>query len=623
MFRKLSFVTYLFLGFGLNQTLFAQQVNEPNFTYSTVDRVTPKGATVNLADLPDLPDAKVFSVHPQVVNDPVKLKKLALDAQRKARVTPPSLKKKAGPLAPIVGRNYNGNVTQGTPNDNDMAVGNNGMLVSVVNQNMNVYNDTGRYVIGRTLASFGAALGPLNRTFDPRAIYDPEQDKFIIVFLQGSTSVDTRIVVGFSETNDPSKTWNLYAIPGNFVGDSSWSDYPIISLSKDELFITVNRLKDNTSWQEGFIESYIWQVDKLAGFKGDSLPQRVYQNIKYNNKSVWSICPVKGGSKLYGPFSYFLSQRPSDLNNDTLFIHSISNNLKSGQAKLELKVAKAPVPYGLQPNAIMPNGKKLQTNDARVLSAMYEGGVIYYVGNSIDFTLFSPAVYFGRVHEAWTNTPRIESNIISSDSLDFGYPSIAYVGTGENGDHRSMITFSHVSPSHFPGTSVVYVDRSFGISSPVFVKQGEGNVRLLNDSVERWGDYTGIQRKYNEFGVAWLNGSWGNANGQNRTWISKVSANDASLNTTEKTRFELPTKLYPNPAEEQVSFEFESTQKQLVTISLIDMKSGRQTAIAMEQSKPGTNKLVMDVSKLSNGVYVIILSNENAQISTHKFVVQH
>lgn len=622
MFKKFASIIALFIYVGLNQTLLAQTDNNNGLTYTTVDRVTAKAATVNLADLPDLPDAKIYSLLPQVVSDPVKLRKLQLDAKRNSRIYNKTLQKKSGPQGPLIGRNYNGNVTQGTPNDNDMAVGNNGMLVSVVNQNINVFNDTGRFVIGRTLASFGVALGPLNRTFDPRAIYDPEQDRFIIVFLQGSTSVDTRIIVGFSETNDPSKTWNLYAVPGNFIGDSSWSDYPIISLSKDELFITVNRLKDNTSWQEGFIESYIWQVDKMAGYAGDSLGQKVYQNIKFNGKSVWSICPVKGGSKLYGPFSYFLSQRPSDLNNDTLFIHSISNTAKSGQAKLELKVAKAPVAYGLQPNAIMPNGKKLQTNDARVLSAMYENGVIYYVGNTIDFDLFSPAVYFGRVHEAWTNSPRVESTVISSDTLDFGYPSIAYVGTGENGDHRSMITFSHVSPNHFPGTSVAYVDRNFNVSAPVFVKQGEGNVRLLNDSVERWGDYTGIQRKYNELGVAWLSGSWGNASGQNRTWISRVIANDASLGII-KNETGLSNKVYPNPAEEQVSFEFENLKKQLVTVSILDMRSGQSKAVSAELAKPGLNKVVLDVSKLSNGVYVIILSNEEGRISSHKFVVQH
>jgi hypothetical protein len=622
MFRKYFFIVLLGC-LGLNQVT-AQQlpVSDPRLSYKAIEITSPKGIKVNLADLPDLPDARIISLHPEVGSNPIKLQKLALDKQRLNQPSTKALQKKANVLPPTVGRNFNGNVTQGTPNDNDMAIGNNGMVVSVVNTNMNVYNDTGRFIIGRTLSTLGNAIGPLNRTFDPRVIYDPESDRFIIVFLQGSTSVDSRIVVCFSETNDPSKTWNVYALPGNFVGDSSWSDYPIISLSKEDLFVTVNRLKDNTSWQEGFIESYIWQVEKAKGYAGDSLNQKVYQDIQFNGKKVWSICPVKGGSKLYGPFAYFLSQRPSALSNDTLFVHYITNSLSSGKSSLGMKVVKSNTNYGLQPNAIMPNGKKLQTNDSRVLSAMYENGVIYYVGNSIDFNLFSPAVYFGRVHEVWTNKPRVEASIISSDTLDFGYPSIAYVGSGLDGDHRSMITFSHVSPAHFPGTSVVYVDKNFNVSAPVFVKQGEGNIRIIQDSVERWGDYTGIQKKYNENGVAWLNGSFGNANGQNRTWIGRVSANDPSLSLKDNLN-KANTIVYPNPGNDQVSFEFESDKKELVTISIIDMKGGITTALNKEFAKPGLNKVVLDISKLQNGVYVILLTNEYGKITQHKFVVSH
>ena len=52
-------------------------------------------------------------------------------------------------------------------------------------------------------------LGLLDRYYDPKVIYDPLSDRFILVFLEGSTSSDTRIVVGFTETNDPTQTWNF------------------------------------------------------------------------------------------------------------------------------------------------------------------------------------------------------------------------------------------------------------------------------------------------------------------------------------------------------------------------------------------------------------------------------
>jgi hypothetical protein len=604
--------------------LFASAQDKQELNYKVTELTTPLAATINLADLPDLPIANIVQVKaaPSPLSD-VQQKKLLLDRQRILANPTPNSNKKASADAPSVGRNFAANITQGTPNDNDFCIGNNGMMISCVNTNMNVFNDTGKAIIAKTLSAFGVALGSLNRTYDPRTIYDPLRDRFILVYLQGSSSADTRIIVGFSTTNDPSKTWNLYQIPGNITGDSSWSDYPIIALSKDELFITVNRLKDNTFWKNGFIESYIWQVDKEKGYAGDSLPQRVYNNITYNGKPVWSICPAKGGSQLYGPEMFFLSHRPSDLSNDTVFVHTISNTIKSGPATLTTRVLRNPVPYGLQPNAIQPNGKKLQTNDARVLSAMYEGGVIYYVGNTIDPVRFNPGIYFGRIHEIWSATPRLEGSIISSDTLDFGYPSIAYVGSGQNGDHSSMITFSHVSPKYFPGTSVVYVDRKFNVSAPVFVKKGDGNIQLLFDSVERWGDYTGIQKRYNETGVAWLNGSFGNANNQNRTWIAKITSNDP-LTSIASVQTEKPLgKLYPNPASETITLEFEMKEKKVLYIELMSIDGKVRTMVGADLAKPGLNQLHLNTANLENGIYFVNLIDNEKVIQSMRFVVYH
>jgi hypothetical protein len=72
---------------------------------------------------------------------------------------------------------------------------------------------------------------------------------------------------------------------------------------------------------------------------------------------------------------FLFSVRPDQLWNDTVFVHEITNTIKSGKAELKTKLVVADNHYGLQPNAFQPNGKKLQTNDARVLSAMYENGI--------------------------------------------------------------------------------------------------------------------------------------------------------------------------------------------------------------------------------------------------------
>ncbi|MFY8022252.1 MAG: T9SS type A sorting domain-containing protein [Bacteroidia bacterium] len=615
---KFNYLPLLLVLSFLHLTAIAQTENEGNLF------LIKKAGDIQLSEIPSLPDARIISLAPAPLSE-IKQKKLELDRLRQnhKNENSKSLNKKGLAVIPKLSNNFNGNVTQGTPNDNDFAISNSGIMMSVVNQNINVYNDTGRLVIGRTLASIASALGSLNRTYDPRVIYDPDQDRFILVFLQGSSSLDTRIVVGFTKTSDPSKAWSFYTIPGNITGDSSWSDYPILSLSKDELFITINRLKDNTFWKNGFLESYIWQIDKMNGFNSDSvLTTKNYNNIQYNGKSIWSICPVKYAHRLEGPGMFFLSHRPSDLSNDTVFVHYISNTIKSGNAVLSTKVYKNPVSYGLQPNALQPNGKKLQTNDARVLSAMMVNGMIYYVGNTIDPNLFSPAVYFGRIEETWTSQSKLFGQIISYDSLDIGYPSISYAGTGQNGDHSSMITFSHVSAKYFPGTSVVYVDRNFNISPPLFVKIGEGSIDLLGDTVDRWGDYTGIQMKFNELGVCWLNGSYGNRNGQNRTWIARIVNQDPLLGVKDQQPIQ-QFKSYPNPANEEFKVQFEAKEKLLVDLTLMDLQGREIQLMNRDWVKPGLNELRIDTSVIENGMYIVLIKNHGKAIFSHRLLIQH
>lgn len=617
----MKFFTTVILS-GLSLITFAQN----GFHYTTSRHVSPVAQIIDMsAGTVDFdPKLVLIKSAPQPLSENKQLK-LALDLKRQLlpHPTPVShkLNKTEVPI-PTVVRGFSGNVTQGTPNDNDLAVSNGGYIISVVNTNLLIFNDTGKSIMGRSLAAFASSLGSLNRTYDPRVIYDPKEDRFVLVFLQGSTSADTRIIVAFSQSNDPTLKWNFYTIPGNVTGDSTWSDYPVLSLSNDELFITVNRVKDNTPWQQGFVTSYIWQCDKKAGYNAQPINQKLYNNITYQGKSVWNICPVKGGSTLYGPNMFFLSQRPSDLINDTVFLHEITNTNASGAAVLTQKVLRTNVTYGLQPNAIQPNGKKLQTNDARMLSAMYENGFIHYVGNTIDTAFFVPAVYYGIVSNVFGPEPAVKGKIISYDTMDIGYPSISYIGGG-SGDNSTLIAFSHVSPTLFPGTSVVTTDRFGNVSAPVFVKKGENNITVLADSINRWGDYSGNQRKYNELGVSWINGSFGNSTGDNRTWIAKLKSNDPLSGVWEQSATMSEARIYPNPASAYVQVEFTMAQTQFVDFELWDMKGNRVAPLLHDKAKAGTNRFSFTTEDLASGIYLLTIKSNEQVLLQQKIVVHH
>lgn len=603
---------------------------QTGFTYKVSDRSSPPAVTVNFSDIkadyePTLVLIKSAAPLPQSTT---KIRKGQLDQERAAwnkdadknRSFQTMGKKSAAP-APQVLDDFFGNVSQGTPNDNDIAISNSGkFIMSATNTNYNIYNDTGKFLMGKTLAAIANQLGTLNRTFDPRIIYDPIHDRFVAVFLQGSTSNDTRIIVGFTQTEDPTKVWKFYVIPGNLWGDASWSDYPIISLTQQELFITVNRVKDNTPWQTGFIESLIWQVELSGGYAGDTLNQRVYEDIQYNGQSIWSVCPAKGGSQLYGPNQYFISMRPADLNNDTVFLHEVTNTLASGNAQLKTTILKSDIAYGLPPNAIQPSGELLQTNDARSLCAMYEDDQIQFVGNCMYQPSFSPGFYHGIISHV-TTTPVLKGRVMGYDTMDVGYPSMAYAGS--QGDNNSaMITLSYVSKNSFPGTLALFVDRNLEYSDPVIVKKGLSNINMLGDTLERWGDYTGIQRKYNELGIFYLNGSYGSGS-NNLTWIGKVRSTDPRLGLMKNDNTNAIATVYPNPSRNFAHIEFTLNKAERLQFNLLDQQGRLVSRLLEDKAKAGLNRFSIATDDLSEGIYFIQLIYENNTNETHKLVVAH
>ena len=92
----------------------------------------------------------------------------------------------AGP-APTLGNNFEGNNFQGVPNDNDMATSNDSMIMSVTNSRIHFYNAaTEEQLLTRSLATFSNQLGISGSKFDPKVIYDPGSDRFILIFLKNS-----------------------------------------------------------------------------------------------------------------------------------------------------------------------------------------------------------------------------------------------------------------------------------------------------------------------------------------------------------------------------------------------------------------------------------------------------
>ena len=182
------------------------------------------------------------------------LRSQKLKAQKQTPFNPTAVIRTRGTIpAPEILASFSGNnIISSTPLDNHLAVNTNEEIVSTINTHMLVANTTGFWLGSYQLENFFSAVGSNNVFFDPRIIYDPVADRFIMALINGGECDDSQIVLAFSKTNNPRGAWNLYALDGCLNDDGTFADYPMLALTETDLFLTYNAVHSDSTWQTGF-----------------------------------------------------------------------------------------------------------------------------------------------------------------------------------------------------------------------------------------------------------------------------------------------------------------------------------------------------------------------------------
>lgn len=522
-----------------------------------------------------------------------------------------------GIAQPILGTNFEGNNFQGVPNDNDIAISNDSMIVSVTNSRIHVYNSVTEELIRfRSLTNLAIPLGISGNKFDPKVRYDPITDRFIMVYLNGFTWGTSWIIIGFSQTPDPSGDWNMYKIYGNPLGNETWSDFPVIGISENSLFIGINTFTNGSTNNSGFTESCLWQIGLGEGYSGIELNTNYFSDILPGTKEIFNITPINGGIEPYGPNMYFLSNQTSAIMNDTVFLLEITGPVDDQNTELIVKTLHADQPYVLPIPARQADGHWFDTNDNRVLAGYYHNGSIQFVQSCTDTIFGTTAIYHGTINDPAETDPIVSSRVISEPGLNYGYPNISCSGLTE-ADEQAIITFNHSSETEFAGFSAIYLTGGMEASERVLIKAGLSIVNVLSDSIERWGDYSGSQPVYDELGTIWTAGSFGNGSGGHGTWLAKLSTPDmsADLNAIQAG---IQTTFYPNPFSERLTVEFELPEATFLRLELFDMQGRLTRSLLEDRIRAGKNRLSFNDAFLQSGTYLLKASDGSRTVFSKK-----
>jgi hypothetical protein len=578
---------------------------------------------VKLADVPDDFMASIFldeAPFPGGNSDKALLKAVKEEsAMRFPRKSGKPSEKSLVPV-PLVMASYDVHGGTGIPPDNYLAVSDSGRLASVINSSIYVYQaDSGSLLYNKSLSGFtnGLGLSTINGyRFDPKVIFDPIANRFIAVVLSG-TNQYSNVVLAFSQTADPAGVWNLYKLSGNPFHDSTWFDYPAIAITENEFFLTGNQLRYNSSWQTGFNQTIIYQVNKASGYAGDSLEMNLWSDIDYVGRPIRNLHPVKGGGSIKGPEQVFLSNRNFAIQNDSIFIVKINGEIGTPACSLSITHALTDLPYGAAPGGRQKNtAKTLATNDGRVLGAFVEEDEIQFVSNSVDTLNGNAAIYHGKITGVNSGNYSITGTLISIDSLDFGYPNITYIEPGTGG-YASIISFNHTGPNRFPGFSALYFDGT-AHSDILPLKEGLTFIDRLSQVEQRWGDYSGSQRLWSVPGVVWVEGIYGKGNAYGCHAV-KIGSYNAYMNENEIVN-SADLRVFPNPADQWMHIDFLIPESGEVRFVLRDM-AGRQVGVILERNcQKGKNILTFNTHLLPSGIYFVSMELQGKMPLVEKFV---
>ena len=419
-------------------------------------------------------------------------------------------------VTPLVGSNWLGNTnTNNSPLDNNIAISDGGIIVSVANNTIEIDDVTGNNLYYNGIATFYND-NSITNVCDPVILYDKLADRFVFFFQECSgNSSNSYICICFSKTNNPATGgWWKYKLSGNPLNDYSWFDYPKMAVSNNELYITGNLFNNSAV----FKQAILYQIQKTAGYSGGSLSWQYWQNI---SGSPFTLLPVGNGQGLsYGPGCYLVSTYTTS-GASTIKLYDLTDDM-SGTPSLNY--------YSVSTTTFSPaaNASQLGTSclldngSCRALSGFFLNGIIHFVFHSDYQNTGYNGINYNRLNvSALTNT----SSTFGLTGYDYSYPSIASYATTTT-DKSVMIGFGRSGSSIYPEVRVVNCDDAMNWSGSTLIKSSVSYVKYTSTTKERWGDYTGITRKHNSSKpTVYVNGMFGNSSNKWDTWIAQISDN--------------------------------------------------------------------------------------------------
>jgi carboxypeptidase family protein/uncharacterized protein DUF4214 len=180
----------------------------------------------------------------------------------------------ASGVSPAPSQTFSAEFTSGTsiPPDTMGAVGTTHIVVPTNNM-MRITDRNGVQISRITTSSFWAGVtikGTVASAFDPKIYFDRFNSRYIFFCSANGQAYNSGILIGISQTADPTGTWNRYEIdadPATVAGATGgkWADYPSIGFNKNWIVAMYNFFNWGSAGS-GYNSPVIYVIDKANAY---------------------------------------------------------------------------------------------------------------------------------------------------------------------------------------------------------------------------------------------------------------------------------------------------------------------------------------------------------------------
>src|SRR6266853_501532 len=132
-------------------------------------------------------------------------------------------------------------------------------LMTVLNTQVRIQDRTGALLSTVSMNSFWASVGNPS-AFDPKILYDPYGGRWIFAAAANGSSTASAVLIGVSQTNDPTGVWNLFSVDADAT-NTTWADYTSVGFNKDWIAVNMNMF---TVANSSFAQSNVWVFTKAS-----------------------------------------------------------------------------------------------------------------------------------------------------------------------------------------------------------------------------------------------------------------------------------------------------------------------------------------------------------------------